>query len=441
MSSLHVLAALLAGCLILLCLLAVRHLRVIRDVEKRLNALDEGRPVPPLAGAIGGIDRGVAAWFRDRAPALQDRLQQLEADRQQLQAVLSGMSEGVLAVDSRQRLLFANPAARGLFQLGDDAVGRLVAELIRNPQIQRSLDDALAGGPPKRSEVTKAGADFLTARQDRVLSLQATPLAGDPPAGAVLVFHDVTDLRRLERMRQDFVANASHELKTPLASIKVNAETLLDWGLKDDSVNVMLLQQIDQQVDRLAALVQDMLSLARLESGQETFRHEPLEIGPALLECASRHAVRAGSQGLEFEVDLARIPDDVLVRIADEAVVQILDNLIDNALKYTPAGGKVRVSGRLADDQVLVEVVDSGSGIPREDLPRVFERFYRVDKARSRSIGGTGLGLSIVKNLVQSVGGQVSVESHLGRGSTFLVRLPVHRACGVGVLPGAGGGE
>jgi len=331
-------------------------------------------------------------------------------------------------VDGRRRLLFANAAADRLFGLDAAAVGRLVAELIRSPGVQRAVEATLTGPEPHRGEVgvTDRGAPPL-APAERVLAVQGTPLPGSPPSGAVLVFHDITELRRLEHMRQDFVANVSHELKTPLASIKAYTETLLDWALHDEEVNVRFLQQIDEQADRLNRLILDLLSLARLESGHETFDHGPLPLAPTIRRIAEVHRDRAEAKGLAFGVDLGPVDDRALVLADEEAIRQILDNLIDNAIKYTPEGGRVRVAGRPdPDGRIAVEVTDSGVGIPRDDLPRVFERFYRVDKARSRSMGGTGLGLAIVKHLAQSLGGQVSVASRPGAGSTFTVRLPRH---------------
>ena len=256
----------------------------------------------------------------------------------------------------------------------------------------------------------------------RVLAVHGTPLPGSPPPGAVLVFHDVTELRRLERMRQDFVANVSHELKTPLASIKAYTETLLDWALHDESVNVRFLERIEEQADRLNQLILDLLSLARLESGQEVFEHGPLALAPLLDACVESHRGRAVAKSLSLSLELGPLDDRTLVLADEEAVRQIVDNLIDNAIKYTPDGGSVRVSCRLDGDEIAIEVADTGIGIPRDDLPRVFERFYRVDKARSRELGGTGLGLSIVKHLVQSIGGQITVDQPRRR------RLPVHRA-------------
>ena len=198
----------------------------------------------------------------------------------------------------------------------------------------------------------------------------------------------------------------------------------MDWALHDDAVNSTLLRQIDEQADRLDALVQDMLSLARLESGQEPFRMEPLAIRPLIEECVADHEIRARAHRLDFKAELGLMGESVRVRAAEEAIRQILNNLLDNAIKYTPEGGSIRLGGRADDHRVTIEVADTGVGIPRADIPRIFERFYRVDKGRSRALGGTGLGLSIVKHLAQTLGGEVAVESRVGAGTTFTVRIP-----------------
>ncbi len=352
--------------------------------------------------------------------------------------VLEAMAEAVIAVDTRHHLLFANAGANRLFGLDASSVGRLVEELIRSPQVQESIEATLrlVDSTPYQGELSLPSRDGPVRGQGRSLSVRGTPLPGNPSPGAVLVFHDVTDLRRLERMRQDFVANASHELKTPLASIKAYTETLLDWALHDETKNVRFLEQIDEQAERLNQLILDLLSLARLESGQEIFDHQPLSIIPVLESCVEAHRGRATAKNLILTIDPGGLDDESLILADEEALRQIADNLIDNAIKYTPEYGSVRVGCRIQQDAIAVEVTDTGIGIPRDDLPRIFERFYRVDKVRSRELGGTGLGLSIVKHLVQSIGGQLEVTSRLGSGSKFTVVFPRGRS--VGTTQGAG---
>ena len=403
---------------------ARRRRRALDELGRGLIALDEGRPVRPIRTRAGGAVGRLARAFNEVAPMLEARVARLEEERRQLGVVLGGMAEGVVAVDARRRLAFVNDAAARLLGLDGEAVGRLVAELIRNPQVQEAVEATLSWPYPHRAEIAVAGPEGWSRGPARVLAVQGTPLPGTPPGGAVLVFHDVTEMRRLERVRQDFVANASHELKTPLAAIKSYTEALLDGALHDEAVNAHFLRQIDAQADRLNQLILDMLSLARLDSGQELLHPAPMFLAPLVRRCVEAQRGRAEAGRLDYGLDPLP-PDDATATVADEeAVRQILDNLIDNAIKYTPDGGRVRVALRDEGPVLALEVADTGIGIPRDDLPRIFERFYRVDKARSRALGGTGLGLAIVKHLVGALGGRVDVESRPGAGSTFTVRLP-----------------
>jgi two-component system phosphate regulon sensor histidine kinase PhoR len=401
-----------------------RRAAALAEIKRAVEALGKGQPTRPILVRVGGPVGRLARLFDSVAPRLESRIERLEQDRQQLRAVLSGMAEGVIAIDARRRLLFANASADRLFGLDGGSVGRLVPELIRSPQVQEAIEATLAGPEPYQGEITLVNREVLPRVNSRVLAVHGTPLPGSPPPGAVLVFHDVTELRRLERMRQDFVANVSHELKTPLASIKAYTETLLGWALHDENVNVRFLHRIEEQADRLNQLILDLLSLARLESGQEVYEHGPLILAPVIASCVESQRGRAESKSLGLSLDLGPLDDATLVRADEEAIRQILDNLIDNAIKYTPEGGSVCISCQVIDEGITVVVADSGIGIPRDDLPRVFERFYRVDKARSRELGGTGLGLAIVKHLVQSIGGQIAVTSRVGAGSQFTVTLP-----------------
>ena len=422
----YVLIASLLAIVIAVSFVAIRWLRAIRELCRGLEALGSGRRTRQILFDIWGPMGRLIGVFNESAPSIQGRIDQLEEDRQQLRVVLGAMAEAVIAVDARRRLLFANTSADALFGLDATSVGRLVPELIRSPQVQSAVEETLRLFHPDayQGEVAFPLRDTAIRGPSRILSVRGTPLPGNPPSGAVLVFHDVTDLRRLERMRQDFVANASHELKTPLASIKAYTETLIDWALLDDSVNRRFLERIDEQVERLNQLIMDMLSLARLDSSQEFFEHGPLSLIPALEPCVEAHRGRAEAKELSLIFDPGSLESDTLVLADEEAIRQIFDNLIDNAIKYTPLGGKVRVSCSRTADAVSVDVADTGIGIPRDELPRIFERFYRVDKARSRELGGTGLGLSIVRHLISSIRGQISVTSRPGSGSRFTVRIP-----------------
>jgi two-component system phosphate regulon sensor histidine kinase PhoR len=315
-------------------------------------------------------------------------------------------------------VLFANDRAHDLLELTPGGVaGRKFWEVVRHPALLEAIREAPSGDLARGREVAWTGA---TARS---LAVRAVRVPGPPPAGTVLVLHDTTELRRLERVRQEFVANVSHELKTPLTVVKAAAETLLDGAADDPEARRLFLGQIGEQADRLTALVHDLLSLARIEGGTETLDLRSVSLEPVVAECLARHAARAEAKRQTLE---AAPPSGTAVTAwgDEEAIEQILDNLVDNAVKYTPSGGRIRVRWRAEGNNAVLEVEDTGIGIPEHHLSRVFERFYRVDRARSREMGGTGLGLSIVKHLAQAMGGSVTATSRLGRGSTFVVQLP-----------------
>ncbi len=366
----------------------------------------------------------LARTFNHMSERLAEQFAQMDADRQQLRAILSGMVEGVIALDAEQRILFANDRAVQLLDLqGQATVGRKLWEVSRRRALQKVVRSVLSEVETCQEELS------LNGLPTRSLTVHATRLQGMSARGAVLVLHDTSELRRLERLRQDFVANVSHELKTPLSVIAACVETLLDGAVDDPVHRGSFLEQIADQAHRLHSLILDLLSLARIESGTEAFAFQPVPVARTVAACLERHRARAESKGQTLEV----IPppshngngDGAIAWADEEAIDQIVENLVDNAVKYTPAGGRIRVRWGTEADQVMLEVEDTGIGIPERDLPRIFERFYRVDRARSRELGGTGLGLSIVKHLVQAMHGTVRATSRLGEGTTFHVRLPL----------------
>ena len=355
--------------------------------------------------------------LESRTTALERKSRELEENSERLQTVLGSMIEGVLAVDESQRVLFANKAARALLDLSSARpVQRPLWETVRNPRIQEVVREALAGKE-------RISVEFEIPRKQAIVALLATRLPGEPCPGVVLVLHDVTELRRLENLRREFVSNVSHELKTPLTSIRAYTETLLDGAIDDPAIRRQFLQRIEEQADRLHALIIDLLQLARIESGQEVYELAVVGLEEPVRACLEAHAAIAAAKN----VDLRAEPPgrEVRVRADVEGLQAIFSNLVDNAIKYTPAGGSVAVRWDAVDGQALIQVQDTGPGIAPKHQSRIFERFYRADKARSRQVGGTGLGLSIVKHLTQVFGGTVEVESEVGRGSTFSVRLPL----------------
>jgi two-component system phosphate regulon sensor histidine kinase PhoR len=340
---------------------------------------------------------------------LGERFEELRREQAETAALVESMVEGVIAADERGRIGTINPAARRL--LGYSATDTLpdLAELFR-VKAAREVVDAVLGGQSVQ--------DRHLEMDDRVVLMNARPL---PSGGAVLVIHDLTQMRRLEAMRRDFVANVSHELKTPLTSISGYAETLLT-DTPDLETTRRFLTTIVSNARRMQRLVDNLLDLARLEAGRWHPEREPIDIAEVARDTwtALRNGTRA--QSMEFAVD---VPPDAATVFADaDALRQVFTNLLDNSLRYTPAGGRITCRSRREGDGVAISVADNGSGIVREHLSRVFERFYRADPSRSRDEGGTGLGLAIVKHLVEAHGGRVSAESERGIGTTITCWFP-----------------
>jgi two-component system phosphate regulon sensor histidine kinase PhoR len=361
---------------------------------------------------------GELARILDRsADQLQARLNELAGERARTETILSAIESGLLAVDHRGTVILANESLRRTLDL-PDAVGRHYVEVIRHPDVGRALEAVLRTGRRQAGEVR-------IHHLRRVYALHAGPFPGQEgmPHGAVLTFQDVTERRRVDEVRRDFVANASHELRTPLTSIRGFVEALEDGALEDAATSRRFLEKIRTHADRMAALVSDLLELSRLESGERPPQWERVPADEVVDEVVGGLSALARAKQIEVvtDVSVASVETD------RDRLRGVLENLVENALKYTPEGGRVTVAARPEGEVAVFEVADDGPGIAAEHLPRIFERFYRVDKARSRELGGTGLGLSIVKHLVESLGGAVSVSSEPGRGSRFVVRLPLSR--------------
>jgi two-component system phosphate regulon sensor histidine kinase PhoR len=394
-----------------------RPLDVLTDGARRLADGDFGYRIRVSGGPEHSA---LAETFNAMSGRLASMFDLLEHDREQLRAILSGMVEGVIAFDDDRRLLFANDRAGALLGFeSSSVVGSQLGELAFPQGFREIVERGLAASEPLREELDWKGPPA------RTLAVYISRFPGHGAPGAVVVVHDTTDLRQVERMRQDFVANVSHELKTPLAVIKSSVEALADGAVEEPETRVMFLTQVTREADRLEDLIQDLLSLARIESGNLGLEPQAIVLGQAITDCVERHQARAEVKTLTMvERPPADAPADVPAWADPDALRQVLDNLVDNAIKYTPNGGRITVRWAATSDSVSFEVADTGVGIPESDLPRIFERFYRVDKARSRAVGGTGLGLAIVKHLVQAMKGHVKVESKFGKGTTFRVELP-----------------
>jgi len=360
----------------------------------------------------------ISEAFQAMREALRQREQSLRDTNHRMESVLGSMIEGVLAVDEQENIILLNREAKRMLAVDQiDVLGRGLREVVRHPELIQAVTKA-------RQEQQPVFSEFVTARTPRrVLSIRVTPLPNEQADGLTIVLEDITELRQLESMRRDFVANVSHELKTPLTAIKAYAETLRLGAIDDPTHCMQFIEQIESQSDRLHQLILDLLHLSRVESGKASFEISEIDLAEICSHCLQV----LGEQAQRSEIRLELVPSAGPIRLqADaEAIRMIVDNLLVNAIRYTPAGGQVRICCRVVRGWAILEVSDTGIGIAPEHHERIFERFYRVDKARSRDVGGTGLGLSIVKHLAHSFGGNVEVESQIGVGSTFRVRLPI----------------
>jgi two-component system, OmpR family, phosphate regulon sensor histidine kinase PhoR len=395
--------------------LLTRRVRAIADTAARYR---DGDLRPPDRG-FGNDEIGAVAKALDSsARELAHRVEEADADRARMGAILRGMIEGVLVVNAQGRLELVNEAARRMLRLQDAPEGRHYLEIVRHPQVAEQLGAALAGTPTEGQELS------LGPDTNAVFIARSAPVEATAHRGAVLVLHDITDLRRADQVRRDFVANISHELRTPLTAIKGYIEALLDCGIADDTAP-RFLETIARQAARMERLVTDLLRLARLDAGQEPLDRAPCGVAGLFESVTTDLAPQAGARGQRI---VSNVEPGAREVVADPAkLFDVLRNLLENAIKHTPDGGVIRLTARPAGSAIALVVEDEGPGIPEADLPRVFERFYQVDKSRTRSsrdIGGTGLGLAIVKHLVELHGGRVHAANRPGGGAIFTVELP-----------------
>lgn len=392
------------------------------------------KPVKHIAQMAGVLARGelshflhvkshdeigeLAATFNEMARQIQTRIDEVTQGKSRLEAILLSMFDGVMVVDAKSKILLVNSSLKKMLVMQKDPQGKKTIEVVRNLEIQELVDVVLGKQEGVESRELSIVLDIA-----KTVLVHATPVVREGVTeGAVLVFHDISELKRLEGIRRDFVANVSHELRTPLSSIKGYAETLLDGAIDDKKHAKEFLRIIHDDAVRLANLVNDLLDLSKIESGKLTLILQPLKVKDVIEQVSTMLKHQANVKKIDLSISVS----DAITKIyADESrLAQVFVNLIDNAIKYTPQGGSVMVSAKESDSMIAVSVSDTGVGISEEDQERLFERFYRVDKARSRSMGGTGLGLAIVKHIVQAHKGTIKLTSELGKGSTFTISFP-----------------
>ena len=399
-------------------LVAHRIFQPVKELTRTARSISSGNLTTRLRRypdhEIGDLGRA----FDRMADHLQEEIESATQRREYLETILRGMIEAVLVTDDTGRITLANRALLGILKLEASPIGRKPSEIFRNPSLIEAIGRVSAGQKMETIEVR-------TLRPPaRTLDVVVARLPGDEAdAGVVAVFHDITERKRIEEMRRDFVANVSHELRTPLAAIRGSVETLLEGALDNPEFARQFTEVIERHVKRLEEIVLDLLELARLEAENQDQPWEDIQVDGLLKSSRAAVADLAEDKDISLEIE---IEDEALVLHGDRRnLEQALVNLTENAIKYTGEGGRIVLRAHRNSRMIEFEVEDTGKGIPPEHLPRIFERFYRVDQNRSREGGGTGLGLAIVKHIAQSHHGRVEVDSTPGKGSTFRLLIPV----------------
>jgi two-component system phosphate regulon sensor histidine kinase PhoR len=395
--------------------LTSKPLRDMADAAAHIGSGESKAKIPVVSNDEIGKLAAVLNVMSDR---IESQVYRLSTEKQRLDTILSSMGEGVMVTAPDGVITLVNPAFRQLFSISGDVVGKRLVEISRHPDLLEALGDV------SRPDIDELLREIFIPTSDTTLITHWVPLHVDGVRqGIVAVFHDISDLKKAENMRRDFVANVSHELRTPVTIIKGYAETLLDCALGSDPLQaVRFVEIIANHADRLANLVNDILTLSSLESKEALFELTPIDVSGTVNKACLLLQGRATQKNIALVNDTPG--GGVPHVIADQGrLEQVMVNLLENAIKYTPDGGTIRLLTEKDGDYVKVSVSDTGIGIPFKDLPRIFERFYRVDEARTREQGGTGLGLAIVKHIVQLHGGTVSVSSEQGKGSVFSFTL------------------
>lgn len=383
------------------------------ELEMAMKKLGGGEPPEKLRLVAIGELADLKHTFNEMTKRIGDRLKRLESENSRLELMMHNVADAIFVVDRHSEITKVNLPAVKMFNLGEKVVGQTFIEAIRDHEFDTLLKKCLATGTRQEGTV-----EIRPGR--RFYGVTVTPPENEP--GAVMVVRDLTEIRRLERVRRDFVANISHELRTPLASLKLLAETLKSGAAEDPTVAADFLNRIEVETDKLTQMVRELGELSRIESGESPLSKKPIELAPFIEKVVERMRPQADRSELALSVEatpnLRPVPAD------PDRLEQVLVNLIHNAIKFTPAGGRITVAAAPKNGNgVEISVKDTGVGISPEDLPRIFERFYKVDKARTGG-GGTGLGLAIAKHIVQAHGGEIRAESSPGQGSTFVFTLP-----------------
>jgi two-component system phosphate regulon sensor histidine kinase PhoR len=380
---------------------------------------------------LGKLDPSINITSRDEigelakaidfmAASLRDKINSIRDKNTRMEAILSSVVNGIIAVDSNENILFINPIAQKMLNIDEgDIAGKHLLQVIRNNKIDNMIKGILEN---KSFEENEISLNYPTQKIFRLNSNAIKYPESDRIIGIIIIIQDITEIKKLEKMRSDFVANVSHELKTPLTSIKGFVETLKAGAIEDQAAAVRFLNIIEDEADRLNRLISDILSLSELENRKGKTRYEIINTADKIREIISL----LQNQAVHKNIDLiVKVEADVRMLHGDpDQFKQMLINLVDNAVKYTPEGGKVQVTAYNTKNEVVIRIKDNGIGIPKEHIPRLFERFYRVDKARSRNVGGTGLGLAIVKHIIMQFQGKIDVVSEVGQGTEFILSIP-----------------
>ncbi len=392
-----------------------------RKIEEIVGQISEGKA--PRTFLIDGAaePRRVGLALENLFARQQELDQQITQRESGTQTILGAMQDGLLVVDARGHILLMNRTFEKLFEIRGGAVGAPLLESVRHATLDRLIGETLRGGKALQSELMLTDSQ---ANAERHVEVSAVPMNdGLTTTGAVVLFHDITQLKRLDQVRSDFVANVSHELRTPLSILRGYIETLLDNPKTSREELSRILEVMERHSKRLGLLVDDLLNLARLEASDTNLDISQVRVRELFNNVIRDWEERLAAKRLEVIVDLP--PDAPEIRADETRLQEVLYNLLDNAVKYSRENGEIRLQAAQHGSEIVLSVSDNGIGIGKDDLPRIFERFYRADKARSRELGGTGLGLAIVKHIAQLHGGRMEAESELGRGTTIRVILPI----------------